>query len=204
MSDNYIPEPTTLIETASGLQTISVRAKQLSEGIIHINGDITDELANSVIMQMMHLISEGKDIYLMINNRGGSWSAGLAIVDVIKMYPDRVHTICTSCASAVGAVILSSPSKGNRYIFSHANVIVVEPSISQDIHGSERNIQGYINGLKYTKSIVLELLSINTSHPEKEISSMVSDECFLTALDAIDFGLVDKVVEDLMMINNKI
>ncbi len=196
-------EPYAIFETVAGQQTLSLRAKQLSEGIIRITGEIDDVVADSVISQIHFLIGEGKDIYILINTEGGSWPAGLAIVDTIRMYKDRIHTICTSKACSVGAVILSSAARGNRYVFPHANVVITEPNISVKVSGNEDMIQGYIDGLRYAKNIVLELLSENTQKSEKAIEEALARESFMTSVDAIELGLCDKVVDDLSFIKQQ-
>ncbi len=196
-------EPYAIFETVAGQQTLSLRAKQLSEGIIRITGEIDDVVADSVISQIHFLIGEGKDIYILINTEGGSWPAGLAIVDTIRMYKDRIHTICTSKACSVGAVILSSAARGNRYVFPHANVVITEPNISVKVSGNEDMIQGYIDGLRYAKNIVLELLSENTQKSEKTIEEALARESFMTSVDAIELGLCDKVVDDLSFIKQQ-
>jgi ATP-dependent Clp protease protease subunit len=175
----------------------------MPEGIIRITGEIDDVVADSVISQIHFLIGEGKDIYILINTEGGSWPAGLAIVDTIRMYKDRIHTICTSKACSVGAVILSSAARGNRYVFPHANVVITEPNISVKVSGNEDMIQGYIDGLRYAKNIVLELLSENTQKSEKAIEEALARESFMTSVDAIELGLCDKVVDDLSFIKQQ-
>ena len=202
MSTN-IWEPYTVVESMSGFQAVSLRAKELSEGIIHISGEINDEMADSVISQIKYLISEGKDICIMINTRGGSWPAGLAIVDAVRMYKDRITTICTSCAYSVGAVILSAALPGNRYIFPHANVIIGYPKISAKISGTEEAIEGYIGGLRYIKNIYLDILSETTSMKDTEINKIIGDDCFLEPLEAIECGFCDKIIDDLCVITHK-
>ena len=196
MSANYW-EPVAVVETVSGQQNVLIRGKQLSQGIIRISGDIDEELADRVISQMMYLIGEHKDIRLFVNSRGGSWAAVLSIVDMIRMYRGRVSTYCTGSLSSVGALILSAAKKGNRYIFPHGNVIINQPRISSGISGSEDELRGYICGLKYEKGIFLDLLAEHTSQKRSDIEKLITEDCFLTAEDAIDFGLCDKIVESL-------
>lgn len=197
---NYIWEPKVAFETAYGLQTVDIKAKQLSQGIIHITGDITDALAENVISQIQYLANEDKNIYIFINTRGGTWTAGLAIVDIIRMYKERINTICTSSASSIGALILSSPIAGNRYIFPHANLSISGPALETNIQGSEEVLKGLISGIRYQKSVLIELLSENLSLKRDELLKLIGEESFLTAMDAVDLGICDHIVDSLSFI----
>lgn len=200
---NYLWEPKAAIETAYGLQTADIKAKQLSQGIFYITGDITDNLADNVISQIQYLVNEDKNIYIFINTQGGSWTAGLAIVDIIRMYKERIHTICTASTSSIGALILSTPMAGNRYIFPHANLNISGPTLETNIQGSEEVLKGFISGIRYQKSVLIELLSENLSLKREELLKLIGEESFLTAMDAIDLGICDHIVDNLSFIEPK-
>lgn len=195
-------EPYTIMETISGMQSVSLRAKQLSQGIIRISGEIDEEMADSVISQIKYLMDAKQEVYLFINTTGGAWSAGLMIVDMMRMYKEHIHTICTSRACSVGAVILSTAAKGKRYIFEHANVIINEPNMSVTVSGNEDTIRGFSQALRFAKQSLYELLSENTDQSVEELKKLLPENGFLKAVDAIDLGLCDSVVEDLDFIKN--
>jgi ATP-dependent Clp protease protease subunit len=166
----------------------------LESRVIHMVGEVTDEMAASVVAQLLHLASTGEDdIYLYINSPGGSVSAGMAIYDTMQYIAPDVATVCLGRAASMGAMILSGGAKGKRMILPHGEVMIHQPSGGMSGQASELLIAA--EHIKETKQMLNELLSENCG---RELAQVVQDterDHWMRAEEALEYGIVDSVLK---------
>lgn len=168
-------------------------SKNLESRIIHLVGEIDDEMAASVTAQLLQLESEGaEDIYMYINSPGGSVSAGLAIYDTMQYITPDVVTVCNGHAASMGAVILSGGAKGKRCILPHSEVMIHQPSGGMVGQASEILIAA--DHIRDTRRVLNEILSENCDRDLDEIEKDTDRDYWLKATDAVEYGIVDKVL----------
>ena len=149
-------------------RTWDIFSKNLENRVIHLTGEVTDEMAASVTAQLLHLASVGdEDITIYINSPGGSVSAGLAIYDTMQYIEPDVATICLGRAASMGAVILSGGTKGKRGILPHGEVMIHQPSGGMEGQATEIIIAA--DHIRETKKVLNEILSSNTGQDVKDV-----------------------------------
>ena len=169
-------------------------SKNLQNRIIHMVGTINDEMAASVIAQILQLDSESHDdIYLYINSPGGSVSAGLAILDTMDYVKSDVATVCVGCAASMGAVILSGGAKGKRSILPRSEVMIHQPSGGME--GQASDVLIVADHIKETKKLLNEILAENCNQSIEQIEKDTDRDCWLRADAAIEYGIVDRVLK---------
>ncbi len=173
---------------------VDIFSMTLENRIVLLTGEIDDELASSVISQLIYLDStEKKDISLYINSPGGSVSAGLAIIDVIQTLRNEVSTVCVGRAASMGAVILSSGAKGKRMILPHAQVMIHQPSGGMD--GQTTDLLIAAHHIEQLREELNLMLSENCKRTPEEICSLTERDHWMNAEEAVSFGIADKVVK---------
>lgn len=161
--------------------------------IIHLVGPIEDEMAATVIAQLLSLDAEGnEDICLYINSPGGSVSAGLAIYDTMQHIKSDVSTICLGRAASMGAVLLSAGTKGKRCILPHSEIMIHQPSGGMEGQASDILISA--EHIRYTKRVINEILASNCEKTYEDICKDTDRDYWLNAKDALEYGIVDKVL----------
>ena len=165
----------------------------LESRVIHMVGEVTDEMAASVVAQLLHLASAGdEDIYLYINSPGGSVSAGMAIYDTMQYIEPDVATVCLGRAASMGAVILSGGAKGKRMILPHGEVMIHQPSGGMAGQASELLIAA--EHIKETKKMLNELLSKNCGKAYEQVVQDTERDFWMRAGEALEYGVVDAVL----------
>lgn len=165
----------------------------LESRVIHLVGTVTDELAASVVAQLLYLASLGdEDIYLYINSPGGSVSAGMAIYDTMQYITPDVATVCLGRAASMGAVILSGGAKGKRMILPHGEVMIHQPSGGMEGQASEMLIAA--EHIKETKRMLNQLLSENCDRPYEQVAQDTERDYWMRAKDALEYGVVDEIL----------
>lgn len=165
----------------------------LESRVIHMVGEVTDEMAASVVAQLLHLASAGdEDIYLYINSPGGSVSAGMAIYDTMQYIEPDVATVCLGRAASMGAVILSGGAKGKRMILPHGEVMIHQPSGGMEGQASELLIAA--EHIKETKKMLNELLSKNCGKAYEQVVQDTERDFWMRAGEALEYGVVDAVL----------
>lgn len=168
-------------------------SSNLKNRIVHLVGEITDELAASIVAQLLQLDAEGTDdIKLYINSPGGSVSAGLAIYDTMQYLKSDVATVCIGHAASMGAVILSGGTKGKRVILPHGEVMIHQPLGGMEGQASELLIAA--EHIKDTKHMLNEILSENCNKPIEEVERDTDRDCWLKSKEAVLYGIADKVL----------
>lgn len=174
----------------------SIYSRLLKDRIIFLNGGIDNSVACSVIAQLLYLESEDpdKDICLYINSPGGSVSDGLAIYDTMKYIKCDVSTICIGMAASMGAFLLSSGAKGKRIALPNSEIMIHQPSLSNVYKGQASDIEIMTNQMIRLKDKLNNILSENTEQPLSKVVSDTERDYYLTAEEALDYGIIDKII----------
>lgn len=173
----------------------SIYNRLLKERIIWLGSEVRDENANAISAQMMLLAAEDpdKDIWLYINSPGGSITAGMAIYDTMQFIKPDVATVAMGMAASMGQFLLSSGTKGKRYITPHARVLMHQPS--GGVGGTATDVRIGAQLIMHMKKVLAELTSEQTGQPIEKIMKDNDRDNWFTASDALEYGFVDHVVE---------
>ena len=192
---NSILVPMVVEQTARGERSFDIYSRLLKENIIFIGTPIDDQVANLVIAQMLFLASEDpeKDISLYINSPGGSITSGLAILDTMNLVEPDIVTYCVGQAASMAAVLLASGKKGKRFSLPNARVLIHQPHAS-GIGGQATDIDIYAKEILRMREILNKILSDATGQPLDKLQRDVDRDYILEAPQAVEYGLVDKIV----------
>ena len=189
---SYMP---TVIESSSrGEKSFDIFSRLLRDRIIFLGEEIDDELANSIVAQLLLLDSENseKDIMLYINSPGGVITAGMAIYDTIKSIRSDVATICIGEAASMGAFLLSAGTKGKRMALPSARIMIHQPL--GGAQGQATDIELEAKEILRMKSMLNGLLAEHTGQPLEKIKEDTERDHYLSAQQAVEYGLIDKVI----------
>ena len=191
----YLKVPYVLEQTPQGQRQVDIYSRLLSDRVIFLTGEINDDVADVVIAQLFYLESlDGKkDIYFYINSPGGVVTAGLAIYDTMQYISCDVATICLGQAASMGAVLLAAGAKGKRMALPNARVMIHQPLGGAQGQASDVEIQA--KEIVRMKMRLNEILVEHTSQPMEVIKKDTDRDFFLTAEDAVEYGLIDKVIK---------
>ena len=186
--------PYVVEQTSRGERSYDIYSRLLKERIIFISEEINDDMASTVVAQLLFLESEdpGKDIQMYINSPGGSVTAGLAIYDTMKFVKCDVSTICIGMAASMGAFLLAGGTKGKRYALPNSEIMIHQPSGGARGQATEINIAA--EHILRTRQRLNEILAENTGKNIETIAADTERDNFMTADEAADYGLVDKVI----------
>ncbi|MDR1916681.1 MAG: ATP-dependent Clp endopeptidase proteolytic subunit ClpP [Synergistaceae bacterium] len=187
--------PIVVEQTGRGERSYDIYSRLLKDRIIFIGSDIEDAMANLVIAQLLFLESEDpdKDVYLYINSPGGVVSSGLAIYDTMQYIKCPVSTICTGQAASMGAVLLAGGDKGKRIALPNARIMIHQPS--GGARGQAADIRIQADEIIKTRYTLNSILVHHTGQPMERIESDTDRDFFMSAAEAVEYGLVDKVIE---------
>lgn len=180
-------------QTDRGERSYDIYSKLLEERIIFITGEINDAVANTVVAELLYLEAKDstKDIDIYINSPGGSVTSGLAIYDTMNFIKCDVSTICIGMAASMAAFLLSSGKKGKRYALPSSEIMIHQPLGGAQGQASDIKIQAeHILALKKKLNSVL---AANTGKPVEQIENDTDRDNYLTAEDALNYGLIDKI-----------
>lgn len=186
--------PYVVESTSRGERSYDIYSRLLKDRIIFLGEEVTDVSASLVVAQLLFLESEdpGKEISLYINSPGGSVSAGLAIYDTMNYIKCDVSTICIGMAASMGAFLLAGGTKGKRMALPNAEVMIHQPS--GGARGQATEIQIVAEKILQTKKKLNEILSANTGQPIEVIERDTERDNYMTADEALAYGLIDKVI----------
>lgn len=186
--------PIVIEQTSRGERAYDIYSRLLKDRILFLGTAVDDDVSNVIVAQLLFLQSEdaAKDINLYINSPGGSVTAGLAIYDTIKFLKCPVATFCVGQAASMGAVLLSAGAKGKRFILPSARVMIHQPWGGTQGQASDVEIQAREIGR--LKTMINEILASNTGKAIKTIEKDTDRDFFMSADEAVKYGLVDKVV----------
>ena len=187
--------PYVIEQNSRGERSYDIYSRLLKDRIIFLGEEVTDVSANLVVAQMLFLEAEdpGKDIHFYINSPGGSVSAGFAIYDTMQYIKCDVSTICIGMAASMGAFLLSGGAKGNRLALPNAEIMIHQPS--GGARGQETEIRIVAENILKTRNKLNEILAANTGKSVEEISRDTERDNYMTAQEAVAYGLIDSVVE---------
>jgi len=186
--------PTVVEQSGQGERAFDIYSRLLRERIIFLGTDVNDQVADSLVAQMLFLEAEDpeKDIQLYINSPGGSVTAGLAIYDTMQQVIPDVVTICYGLAASMGAFLLCGGAKGKRLALPNSRVMIHQPLGGAQGQAVEIEIQA--KEILFLKETLNELLSHHTGQDIKKISEDTDRDHFLSPKEAVEYGLIDKVV----------
>ena len=196
--------PYVVEDTGRGERAMDIYSRLLKDRIVMIGQEITEPLANTVIAQLLFLMSEDptKDIQIFINSPGGYITAGLAIYDTIRFLGCDVNTYCIGQAASMGALLLSAGTKGKRYALPHSRMMIHQPS--GGIIGTSADIQLQAAEILTLKKHLSNILAECTGQPVEKIIEDSERDFFMGAEEAIAYGLIDKVVSSAKETKDKI
>lgn len=190
---NYII-PTVIEKTGNHEKAYDIYSRLLIDRIIFISGEVNDEMANAICAQLLFLQSQDakKQINVYINSPGGVVTAGLAILDTMNYVKCPIATYCMGQSASMGAVLLSAGTKGKRYALPHARIMIHQPSGGAQGKMSDIEIS-YKEGQRL-KDTLNEILATNCNKTKEEIEAATDRDNFMSATDAVKFGIIDKVL----------
>lgn len=191
----YIHVPYVLEQTPQGARQVDIYSRLLSERMVLLTGEVTDEVADILIAQMFYLEAQDRDrdIYFYINSPGGVVTAGLAIYDVMQFIACDVATICLGQAASMGAVLLAAGAAGKRMALPHARIMIHQPLGGASGQATDIEIQA--NEILRIRHLLNEILSKHTHQTLEVIKHDTERDFFLTADEARKYGLIDLVIE---------
>ena len=180
-------------QTSRGERSYDIYSRLLEDRIIFLSGEIDDAVANTVVAQLIFLEAKdpSKDISLYINSPGGSVSAGLAIYDTMNYVKCDVSTICIGMAASMGAFLLSSGQKGKRYALPNSEIMIHQPL--GGAQGQASDIKIAAEHILKTKHKLNSILAQNSGKPLEQVERDTDRDNYLSAQEAMDYGLIDKV-----------
>ena len=185
-------------KTSGGLSLIPIESWLISEGKLFIHGEITENTASEFVQKLMYLRKEKPDerIKVYVNSIGGNLNAGKLIYDAIKSQKSKIDIICTGMAASMAAIILAGGQKGRRYILPRSEVMIHEPFVEGGVGGSSDSIRRTAETLLRNKREAIELLAADTGKSAAEVEKAISYDHYMTAKEAIAFGICDKIIKD--------
>ncbi|MFS0674240.1 ATP-dependent Clp endopeptidase proteolytic subunit ClpP [Ornithinibacillus sp. 179-J 7C1 HS] len=187
--------PTVIEQTNRGERAYDIYSRLLKDRIIMLGSAIDDNVANSIVAQLLFLEAEdpGKDISLYINSPGGSITAGMAIYDTMQFIKSDVSTICTGMAASMGAFLLAAGAKGKRFALPNSEVMIHQPL--GGTQGQATDIEIHARRIIQMRENLNKILSERTGQPIEVINRDTERDNFMTAAGAVEYGLIDKVLE---------
>ena len=188
--------PTVEEVTPRGSVRYDIYSRMLKERVVFLVGQVEDFMANIVVAQLLYLESENpdKDISLYINSPGGSVTAGMSIYDTMQFIKPDVTTLCIGQAASMGAVLLAGGAEGKRLALPHSRVMIHQPL--GGFQGQATDIQIHAQEILSIRSRLNDVLAKHTGKNIEDIQRDTDRDNFMTAQDALDYGLIDRVVEN--------
>ena len=187
--------PTVIEKTGRGERAYDIYSRLLKDRIIMLQGEINDHVASIIVAQMLFLEAENpeKDIYLYINSPGGVVTSGFAIYDTMNYIKPDVVTICMGQAASMGAFLLSSGAKGKRFALPHARIMIHQPL--GGAQGQATDIEIHAKEILRMKKELNKILAENTGQSVRKIEKDTERDFFMSAEEAMKYGLIDKVLK---------
>ena len=186
--------PIVVEQTNKGERSYDIYSRLLKDRILFLGGEVTDDEANVIIAQLLFLEADDpdKDIYLYINSPGGSVSAGLAIYDTMQYLKCEVSTICVGMAASMGAFLLAAGAKGKRRALPNSEIMIHQPS--GGAYGQASDVKIHAEHIIKTRKKLNEMLARRTGRSVEEIAEATERDNFMSAEEALEFGLIDEIV----------
>ena len=186
--------PYVVEQTSRGERSYDIFSRLLNDRIIFLGEEVTDTSANIIVAQLLYLEAQDpdKDIQFYINSPGGSVTSGLAIYDTMQYIKADVSTICVGLAASMGAFLLAAGAKGKRFALPNAEIMIHQPS--GGFKGQATDISIHANNILRIKDNLNRILSENTGKPLDVVTAACERDNFMTAQEALEFGIIDKVI----------
>ena len=187
--------PYVIEQTGRGERSYDIYSRLLKDRIVFLGTEVEDGVANSIIAQLLFLESEDpeKDIHLYINSPGGSVTAGLAIYDTMRYIKSPVSTICVGLAASMAAVLLSSGAKGKRLALPNAEMMIHQPS--GGTRGQATDIEIHARNILKTRERLNRILAAHTGRDIEDVARDTERDNFMTAEEALQYGLIDRIID---------
>ncbi len=181
-------------QSGQGERAYDIYSRLLKDRIIFLGGEVEDNMANTIVAQLLFLEAEDpdKDIYLYINSPGGVVTAGMAIYDTMQYIKPDVATICIGQAASMGSMLLTAGAKGKRFALPNARIMIHQPL--GGARGQSTDVQIQAKELLRTRQMLNEILSERTGKSMEQIASDTERDNFMSAAEAVEYGLIDKVI----------
>ncbi len=188
--------PYVVEQTSRGERSYDIYSRLLKDRIIFLGEEVNEVTASLVVAQLLFLESEdpGKDIQLYINSPGGMVTAGMAIYDTMQYIKCDVSTICIGLAASMGAFLLAGGAKGKRFALPNAEIMIHQPS--GGARGQATDIQIVAENILKTKERLNRILAENTNKPYETVAADTERDNFMTAQEAVSYGIIDAVIEN--------
>jgi ATP-dependent Clp protease, protease subunit len=185
--------PIVIEQSGRGERAYDIYSRLLRDRVVFIVGPITEQTANLVVAQLLFLESENpdKDISLYINSPGGSVSAGFAIFDTMQFVKPDVSSICIGVAASMGSFLLAAGAKGKRYSLPNSRIMIHQPM--GGVQGQAADIEIHAKEILYLRERLNKILSERTGQPVEKIAKDTDRDNFMSADDAVKYGLIDKI-----------
>ncbi|MFZ2353525.1 ATP-dependent Clp endopeptidase proteolytic subunit ClpP [Paucilactobacillus nenjiangensis] len=188
--------PTVIEQSSRGERAYDIYSRLLKDRIIMLSGPIEDDMANSIVAQLLFLDAQDstKDIYLYINSPGGVVSSGLAIYDTMNFIKSDVQTIVIGMAASMASVLVSSGAKGKRFGLPHSQVMIHQPS--GGAQGQQTEIEIAATEILKTRKQLNQILADNSGQPFERVQEDTERDHYLSAQEAVDYGLLDGIMSN--------
>lgn len=186
--------PYVVEQTGRGERSYDIYSRLLKDRIVFLGGQVTDDLANLVTAQLLFLESEDpeREINMYINSPGGSVTAGLAIYDTMQFVKPPVSTLCVGQAASMGSLLLTAGAKGKRYALPHSRILIHQPH--GGFEGQAADIEIQARETLRIRELLNEILSKHTGQAVKKIEKDTDRDNFMSAAEAVEYGLIDEVI----------
>ena len=186
--------PMVVEQSGQGERAYDIYSRLLKDRIIFLSGEVEDNMANTIVAQMLFLEAEDpdKDIYLYINSPGGVVTAGMAIYDTMQYIKPDVCTICLGQAASMGSLLLTAGAKGKRFALPNARIMIHQPL--GGARGQSTDVQIQARELLRIRELLNDILSDATGKSKEEIQADTERDNFMSAAEAVEYGLIDKVI----------
>ena len=186
--------PYVVEQTSRGERSYDIFSRLLNDRIIFLSEEVNDTTASLVVAQLLYLEAQDpdKDIQFYINSPGGSVTSGMAIYDTMQYVKCDVSTICIGMAASMGAFLLSSGARGKRFALPNSEIMIHQPS--GGFQGQATDIQIHAEYILRMKKHLKEIMAANTGRTLEEVQAATERDNFLTAQEALEFGLIDQVI----------
>lgn len=187
--------PYVVEDTARGERSMDIYSRLLADRIIFIGTEINDQVANNVIAQLIFLRASDpkKAVNIYINSPGGMISSGLAIYDTMQYLECEINTYCIGMAASMAALLMTAGTKGKRYALPHSRMMIHQPS--GGVGGTSKDIELQAKEILYLKKLISELFHHHTGKPIDRILEDSERDFYLSAAEAVEYGLIDQVVK---------
>ena len=195
MNSNYYIEPSVIEKTPYGERSYDVYSRLLKDRVVFLRGEVNQATANSIVAQLLFLEMEDPEaeISMYINSPGGSVTDGMAIFDTMRSIKPKVRTVCLGMAASMGAFLLMAGEPGMRYALPNSEVMIHQPSGGAS--GQATDVQLHAQWLLRTKNKMNTLMSEMTGQELSKIQQDVERDYFMTAQEALEYGIIDKIFD---------